>query len=420
MLSAWAEVDLDAVAANVTGIRAAVGLGCRVLVVVKADAYGHGAVEIARAALEAGADALAVALVEEALELRRAGIRAPIHLLGAVPPAQLPLVVEADLVAGIGDEATARLLGGLAAARGRQVRVHVEVDTGLTRFGAACEAASALVRAVSALPGLVLEGIYTHFANAEDPDDPFTEEQLARFLDVLRPLEADPGLRLTRHAAGSSAVLHWPASRLDAVRPGLLVLGVYPTTKLRRTIAVTPVMRVWARVARCRVVPAGTSVGYGRTYLTRGERTIATVLLGFGSGYPRQLANRGVARVRDRLCPVVGAVGLSHLMLDVSGVGEIAPGEPVELVGAAREAANSVEALAAAAQLPVDAICMVGRQLARVYLRRGQPARLVPGPGAGHQDQPGSPWSAAAEGAAAGGSPGAAVAGLGPGVRGAR
>src|SRR5581483_699137 len=123
---------------------------------------------------------------------------------------------------------------------------------GRPRFGAACEAASALVRAVSALPGLVLEGIYTHFANAEDPDDPFTEEQLARFLDVLRPLEADPGLRLTRHAAGSSAVLHWPASRLDAVRPGLLVLGVYPTTKLRRTIAVTPVMRVWARVARCR------------------------------------------------------------------------------------------------------------------------------------------------------------------------
>lgn len=375
--SAWVEVDLDAVAANVASIRSAVGPACRVMAVVKADAYGHGAVAIARAALEAGAWALGVAVLEEALELRRAGIRAPIHLLGAVPPAQVPLVAEADLVASVGDEATARRLAAIAAERGRPVRVHIEVDTGLTRFGAPCEAAAGLVRTVLGLPGLVLEGVYTHFATAEEPDDPFTTEQLRRFLEATRLLETLPSPRPIRHAAGSSAMLHWPESRLDAVRPGLLVLGIYPAAKLQRSIAVTPVLKLWARIARCATVAAGTPVGYGRAYVAAAERTLATVLLGFGSGYPRQLANRGVARVRDRLCPVVGTVGLNHLTVDVTGVPEVTPGEPVEMIGTRREAGNSIEALAAAAGVPVDIVCLAGHRLPRVYLRSGRPVRIV-------------------------------------------
>jgi len=374
--SAWVEVNLDAVAANVETIRTTVGPACRVIAVVKADAYGHGAVAVAEVALEAGAQALGVALLEEALGLRHAGIVAPIQLLGAVPLKQIPLVVEADLVPSIGDEATANRLAAAAACVGRRLRVQVEIDTGLSRSGVPWERAWSLLQHVAGLPALVLEGVYTHFATAEQPDDPFAMEQLRRFLQATHSIGTLPHRCPVRHVAGSSAMLQWPECRLDAVRPGLLVLGVYPAAKLQRSITVTPVKKLWARIARRDTVAPGATVGYGRSFVACTERTVATVLMGFGGGYPRGLANRGVARVRDRLCPVIGSVALNHLSLDVSEIPGVEQGEAVELIGTKREAGNSIESLAEAAGVPVDVVCLAGRGLPHVYLRRGQPVRL--------------------------------------------
>ncbi|MBV9358245.1 MAG: alanine racemase, partial [Chloroflexi bacterium] len=294
----WLEVDLNAVAGNVRALQAVAQPRLGVTAVVKAQAYGLGAVAVARAALAAGARGLAVARVSEAAELRRAGIRAPILLMGGFAPGEVDQVVELGLTPSLSDWDTAELLAGAATRAGERVDVEVKADTGITRYGAPAEEARAIVRGLRQLPSLRLVGFQTHFAAADDPDPFFAHQQLARFRALCRSLEAE-GIDLgIRHAANSAGALRIPGAGLDAVRAGIALSGSYATGWVPRVGQLRPAVALKSRIVRFHLPAVGTSIGYGRTYKVFRPMRVALVSCGYADGLPRACSNRGRVLIR--------------------------------------------------------------------------------------------------------------------------
>jgi alanine racemase len=359
MRQAWVEVDLDAVRSNVRTTLSVLPRSTQLLAVVKADAYGHGAVPVARAALDAGASWLGVARPEEALALRAAGVEAPLLVFG-YSPAELvvqgaaqrvsfTVFSEASLQAAV--EASSRSPVGVA--------VHLKVDTGMTRVGFPPEEAAAVADRIANTPGLHLEGVYTHFACA-DSDRAFTEEQLRRFLSTVAALRARGHHAPFLHAANSAATFAVRESHLDLVRVGIALYGLppgVPTPELRRA------MRVVAQAVQVRRVPADTPVSYGASYRTQGPTTIVTVPVGYADGLPRGLSNRGFATIRGRRVRYAGAVCMDFLMLDVGEL-EVREGEEVELVG---PQVPAEELAGLCGTIPYEIVTRVGPRLPRVY-----------------------------------------------------
>jgi alanine racemase len=317
---AWAEVDLDAVSANVRALRDTVA-PVGVWAVVKANAYGHGTVPVAHAALAAGAGALCVALVEEGVALRGAGIDAPILVLSEQPPEQVPAAAAAGL------HLTVSSLTGVEAARG--IPMHLKVDTGMHRAGCPPGEAATLARAI----GPDLAGVSTHLACADDPCSPVTAQQLTCFAGVLRELREaglDPGMV---HAANSAAALGNPAARFDAVRTGIAVYGLCPGPGVAHLCGdLRPALRLVSRVSAVRRLGAGEGISYGHRYTTAAPTTTATVPIGYADGVPRQFARRGEALLRGRRRRVAGVVTMDQLVLDC-GDDPVAVGDEVVLLG---------------------------------------------------------------------------------------
>lgn len=332
----WIEVDLGAIAANIRAIKAA--LGPRLMyAVVKANAYGHGMVPLARAAVRAGADGLAVATAEEALALRAAGIPGPVLLMGHLAPEQAPAIVQARVTPAVYTIETARALSAAAAAAaaaaGNGVPVHVKLDTGLCRVGVDPAAAVAFAREVGGLQGLRLEGVFTHFSCADEGDLERTEEEFQVFQGALARLEA-AGFRFSiRHAAASAAFLESPGTWLDMVRAGIAIYGYYPYARCRRSVSLRPALSLKTRIARLRTVPAGTSVGYGRTYICPRDTVIATIPVGYADGLDKRLSNKGEVLVHGRRAPRVGTIAMDMSMIDAGGVGQVALGDEVVIIG---------------------------------------------------------------------------------------
>ena len=357
----WATVDLDAVAANVRAIRGVLPETAAFMAVVKADAYGHGAVPVAEAALGAGAAWLGVATAEEAMELRAAGIRAAVLILGPTPAAWLPQVVAAGCSVTVTD---LRALETITRMADGHPRVHIKVDTGMTRLGIAPDDLPALIDAVDHAQ-VEVEGLYTHLASAAEPDLSMTREQLAVFADAARLLRTRvPGLIL--HAASSAAALGWPEAALDLVRVGIAMYGVPPALHLSG-VRLRPVMTLSSRVVRARRVPAGTPVSYGATYRTRRSTTIVTVPIGYADGYPRALSNVGQMLLAGRRVPVAGRVCMDFTMLDAGDV-RVVDGDEVTVFGPALPV---TEVAAAANTIPYELLCRVGPRVPRLYLRAG-------------------------------------------------
>ena len=304
-----ATIDLDAIRANV---RALAPPRAELMAVVKANGYGHGATEVARAALEAGATWLGVALVEEGLRLRDAGVEASILVLSEAPPGAERDALAAGLTPTVYTPAG---IAGVAAARDRgSARVHLKVDTGMHRVGAAPEDAAGLARAAAAA-GLEVEGVWTHLARAEERSDPTTERQLALFADVCAELER-LGIRPRyRHAANSGGTIAWPAAHLDLVRVGIAMYGVSPGPELDGEVDLGPAMPPRSRVSFVKRVGADEGVSYGHRFRTAGETTIATVPVGYADGYLRALSGRGRVLLRGRRYSVAGTVTMDQLMV---------------------------------------------------------------------------------------------------------
>jgi alanine racemase len=365
----WAEIDLDALQHNVKALCAA-ARPARLAAVVKADAYGHGAVEVARSALEAGAAFLGVATLDEAVELRRAGIAAPILLLGYTAVEDAEPAVAHDLAVTVFDLDLVRALGAAARRTGRRARIHLKVDTGMGRIGVPPDAAGAFARAAAALPGIALEGCFTHFATADEPDTAAARAQLEAFHAALRGLDAAsvaPGLR---HAANSAALLALPDARLDLVRPGIALYGIPPAPHLAGAAALRRVMRLRSRVAQVKRVPAGTPVGYGHTYRAPRETTIATVPAGYADGYARLLSGRGEVAVAGRLCPLAGRISMDQCTVD-AGDAPVRVGDLVELWG---DAIPVEEVAARAETIAYEMLAGVCRRVPRVFQRGGRVA----------------------------------------------
>jgi alanine racemase len=328
----WAEVDLEALSHNVALVRARLRAGTGLVAVVKANAYGHGAVPVARAALAAGADWLAVATLAEAGELRAAGIESPILLLGPVPAGAETEAVALDLRLCVYEEEGLARLAREVGTAGSNARLHLKVDTGMARLGCSPDEALLLASRVRESKGLELEGLWTHFAEADDPRSARTQKQLQRFLGVVETLASAGISPPILHAANSGAAIQFPGTHLVLVRCGLPLYGYHPGIE-SDDLPLRPVLAWKARVVAIHDLAPGDKVGYGGTYTAPGPVRTATISTGYADGYPRALSGRGELLVRGRRVPVIGRVSMDFTTFDASDVPDIALGDEVVLIG---------------------------------------------------------------------------------------
>jgi len=361
-------VNLGAYARNLAIVREHIPRKCGLMPVVKANAYGLGAVPVARRAVDEGAGMLAVGTVAEGAELRDAGIETP--LLVTVQPSReaLPAVIEYGLRVMVSDVALAERLGELARRANHVVPVHVKVDTGMGRQGLSADEAVDSLRQLTRISHIDIEGIATHFSVAEVADDPFTLNQIRTFRRLLKQAVKAGIPYEFAHAANSAALVNYAPSLLDMVRPGLLTYGVWPAEGAP-TFAVQPVLRWETTVVLIKDLVAGASVGYGRTYITR-ERTRAALLpVGYADGYKYQLGNAADVLIRGRRCPIRGSVCMDQMVVDVTHVPEVRVGDTAVLIGADGDETVTVTELAQrAGTVPHDILAGLGRRVTREYL----------------------------------------------------
>ena len=366
-----AHVDLGALAHNARAIRAFMaartgGAGPVLAGVVKANAYGHGAVEAARTLLDAGAGLLACADIEEAVDLRRAGLGAPILVFGAFGLGDLDGIFEYALTPTVSTPTAASRLQAAAAQRGVRLRYHLGIDTGMHRLGLRHDNLSRTTPELLASPNLEIEGVYTHFASADEPGSDLFARQQRNFEAADRALAAFGARGYVRHAANSGALLADPSTWFDLVRPGLLVYGVAPPAFEGR-VAVRPVMSLRSRVAAVKGVRSGESIGYGGRFVARRPTTMAIVPAGYADGLDTRLEGRGAVLVRGRRAPIVGAVSMDMIALDVTGMG-VEPGDEVVITGRQGEDEITVGEMAGwVGTIPYELLCRVGNRVERVY-----------------------------------------------------
>ena len=366
----WTEIDLSNLEHNYRALRAMLPQGCRFLGVVKADAYGHGAVQVARRLETLGAEYLAVACLDEALELRQARITTPILILGYTPTERAEALLDNGITQTVYDVEMARALSDAAAAAGKTLKIHVKADTGMSRLGWLCggEDQSAAVEAIAqvcALPGLEAEGIYTHFANA-DGDEDYTMLQFTRFLDLLEALKERGITFAIRHCAASAAALKFPCTHLDMVRPGIALYGHYPDPSCEGLDGpgLRPVMTLKTRVASVKTVPAGTPVSYGCTHVLDRETKLAALTIGYADGLPRLCSDKLEVLIGGQRAPVVGRICMDMCMADVTGL-DVAPGDEVEVFG---EHLPIEDVAALAGTIQYELLCAVSPRVHRAYL----------------------------------------------------
>ena len=364
----WAEVDLDAVARNVRLLKGQAGEAA-LLAVVKANAYGHGAVTVARAALAAGAGRLGVICVDEGEQLRRAGIGAPILVMGHTPATDAARLVDLALTAAVASRETAEALARAAAQRGVRLAVHLKVDTGLNRYGLTPADALALADWLRDVSSLEVEGLFTHFASADEADKGYTLDQYGRFRQVAEQLDWVP----IRHVSNTASLLDMPELSLEMVRPGLGIYGLYPPGEVRRDLGLVPALSLKSRIVRLTALALGDPVSYGRTWRAARPSLIGLVMCGYADGLPRSLSNRGCALVRGRRAPIVGRVCMDMCMVDVTDVPDAATGDEVVLIGCqGEEQIGADEVAELAGTISYEILCAISARVPRLYLRAGE------------------------------------------------
>ncbi len=367
--ASWLEIDLAAIRHNVRRIRELVGAKCQIIGMVKANAYGHGAVPVSKAVLAAGASRLAVATLDEALELRTAGIEAPIMLMGPGGAGRADEAVTGGIEVAISNREAADALAKAAERQGGTAGIHVKADSGMGRLGVAMAEAAGLVERVEAAEGLRLAGVCSHLATAEDEDQTFARQQLAAFQAFCDAL-ADRGLAngALRHIGNSGAILTLPEAHLDAVRPGALLYGFSPGG-----VAVDDEVRLalaWkARICHVREARAGNSVGYGRQHICDRDTRVAALPFGYADGYLTTLAGKADVLVRGQRAPIVGVISMDTTMIDVGHIPEARPGDEVVVIGRQGDAQITVEELARrGGAVTHEVVARLGQRLERYYL----------------------------------------------------
>lgn len=373
----FAAIDLDAAEYNYTQIRQSVKPGTRIIAVVKTDGYGHGALPLARL-LERQESlwGFAVATVEEALALREGGIKSPILILGYTFPEHYPVIVEQDLRPAVFRYDMAELLSQEAQRQGKPVRFHIKVDTGMGRigFGDHEESLKEIAR-IKDLPQVELEGVFTHFARADEWDKTSVNNQLRRFIDFVQSCEGK-GIRFAlRHCSNSAGIMDFREANMDAVRAGIILYGLYPSDEVSRdSVLLKPLMSIKSHLVYVKTVEPGTSISYGGTYTADSVRRIATIPVGYGDGYPRQLSNKGYVLIHGKKAPIRGRVCMDQMMVDVTEIPEAREGMEVTLVGEDQGEKISVEKLGdLSGRFNYEFVCCITRRVPRIYYQGGKP-----------------------------------------------
>jgi len=329
---AWTEIDLGRLRRNVQLVREQLPAGVRLLAVVKDEAYGHGALDVARVAVEEGAWGCGLSNLEEAMTLREAGITAPLLLLGERQEAELAWCVAHDLTVCVNESHTVRALARVAAEFEKRVPVHVKINTGMSRYGARWDEALPLMEQIVAEKSLLLAGVMTHFAQSDEADKTFANLQFARFQEVLRVLEERNIHVPLRHACNSGGVLDLPHAHLDMVRSGILLYGVMPSLACRPLPGLEPVMSVKARIAAIQKLKPGEVAGYGMRYTALSERRLAVLPIGYGDGFPR-VRNEGGALIHGHFAPLAGGVAMDAIMVDITNIPQAQMWDEAVLMG---------------------------------------------------------------------------------------
>lgn len=367
------EISLDALRSNLERFRRVLPADVKMMAVVKADAYGHGAVEVSREALRCGVEYIAVAFLDEGLELRRAGITAPILVLGYTPPEGLEQAWEHNITLNVYSHEVLDAFERLQP-REKPLNIHVKIDSGMNRLGLTTEAESvAFIERALKIPGLVVEGIFTHYACADETDKTYTIEQYQRFDKVVQHFEQH-GIRFPYVHAGNSAVaIDSPGMTYNMVRLGISMYGLYPSEEVNhQTIELEPVLSIKSAIVMVKTLPEGSGISYGTIYKTSGEETIATLPIGYADGYSRMLTGKAQVLVRGRRVPVVGKICMDQCMMNVTGIADIHNEEEVVILGSqGGERITAEEHAEWLGTVNYEIICMISHRVPRVYYRNG-------------------------------------------------
>jgi alanine racemase len=371
---AWAEINLDNLEYNLKEIKKL----CKskeIIGVIKADAYGHGAVETAPILLKNGVTRLAVAVITEALELRKAGIEAPIVILGFTPLDFGKAIVENDIEVTVYNYEYAEALSKIGQQFGKKIKVHIAIDTGMGRIGFLPNEESVnYVYKISKLSNIILEGLFSHFSTSDEVDKSYTEIQMEKYNWFDKKLK-EKGVNINvRHIGNSAAIIDLPQMHLDAVRPGIIIYGYYPSEEiLKDRLKLKPVMSLKASIIHVKTLPKGESISYGRTYITDKESCIATVPIGYADGYTRLLSGKGKVIVNGKYAPVIGRICMDQCMIDVTGIDGIKQGDEVILMGESEELSITADDLAQAiGSINYEIICMISKRVPRVFIKEGK------------------------------------------------
>lgn len=369
MHRARALIDLDAVRHNFHEVRCLTGKAVKIWPAVKSNGYGHGAVPVVRALVEAGADGFCVATPEEAQEIGPVSGGMPVLLLGAAYTEDIPSILALGVETTIVDVSFAQELSMHACKSGRRVRVHLKMDTGMGRIGVPTDSAVEVACEINRLPGLELVGLMTHFPSSDERDLTFAWSQAALFNEVCNTIQCLTKQHLNRHAANTGAILGLPDAYFDTVRPGIMIYGCFPSSEVVRSANLQPVMTLSSRISFLKDTPAGMSVSYGRTWTTRRPSKIATVNIGYGDGLPRSLSNKGVALVHGQNVPIVGRVCMDQTMLDVTDIPTVSIGDDVVFWGKQGDTVLHAEQVAeAVGTIAYELTCGVTCRVPRVYI----------------------------------------------------
>ena len=369
-----ADVHLDRIYNNIKRTKEKIVPGTKIMAIIKADGYGHGAVPVAKI-LDPLVDAYGIAILEEGMELREAGIKKPILILGYTPQEQMDELIKYEIMPAVFSYETAKILSEKAVTLNKTIKVHIKIDTGMSRIGfPVTEESIQLVKSISCMDGIELEGCFTHFARADEKDKAFTFLQLERFHWFVERLKEEGVNIQIKHVSNSAGIMELPQANEDMVRSGISTYGLYPSEEVEKSqLKLEPAMEIKARVSFVKEVEAGIGVSYNSTYCTSKKTKIATIPVGYGDGYPRALSSKGRVLIRGMSAPILGRICMDQFMVDVTDIPNVQPNDVVTLVGCDGTEQITVEELGAMSHsFNYEIVCDIGKRVPRNYYFNGE------------------------------------------------
>jgi alanine racemase len=374
----WAEVDLDKLAHNMREIRT-VSKSKEIIAIIKADGYGHGALDIAPTLLENGATRIAVAVLSEAIELRRGGIEESIMVLGFTPPSLIDMLLRYDIEQTVFSYDLAKEISVMAQRKNKIAKIHIALDTGMGRIGFLPNDESVEeVYKISKLPNIIIEGLFSHFSSADEVDKEYTMFQFNNYNSFYKKL-LQKGIKVNiRHLANSAAIIDFPEAHFEAVRPGIILYGYYPSNEVHKdNIDLIPVMTLKTNIVHIKILPAGEYISYGRKFKTNRESVIATLPVGYADGYTRLLYNKAKIIINGSFAPVIGRICMDQCMVDVTDISNAKIGDEVTLMGEQGDLKFTADTIAELIEtINYEVTCMISKRVPRVYMRAGKVVKI--------------------------------------------